>query len=213
MECGCHLDWDAHISKAVEGLQPHAVAELVRRRPDTRPKDSYSPINALRRSILGLKLAENLDERRGRFRAWKRATEMLPIIQHRYPDHRFDISILLRGIADRIIQQVGPELEISAARFRAGALSAKGLGLQVTRLLTPFLAIAAGCVVEEVWKLQDLVQVFVPVAAKIQVVMRKKEQEKEGLGLRMIYEEGDGRAEWHKGNLLRGEDLGCDVWE
>ncbi|KAI9764154.1 MAG: hypothetical protein M1840_008636 [Geoglossum simile] len=212
MECGCHLDWDAHISKAVEGLQPYAVSELVRRRPHETPKDSYSPINALRRTLLGLKLPRNLDERRERFRAWKHATEMLPIIHHRYPDHRFNASTLLRGIASAIIQHIGPELDISAARFRAGALSARGLALQVTRLLTPFLAIAAGCEFGEVSKLQDFVQALVPPAAKVEVVMGKREQEKEGLEVEMRCDEEDGRVEWRKEGTLEGADLRCEVW-
>jgi hypothetical protein len=213
VKCSCHIDYDAHILKATEALHAPALSELVRRRSNQTPKDAFSPINALRRLPLQSDVPKTLNGRRERLRTWSAMVEMLPIIQFRYPDHRFDVSQLLVGVADKIIWQLTPELTISAARFSMDALSAKGIYLQVRRLMMPYLAIAAGCSDQQVLRLEFLVRAFHPVAVGMECSASRKALAKEGLAIEIMCGDGNKKVAWAVEERVSISELDCQLWK
>ncbi|KAK0740376.1 hypothetical protein B0T18DRAFT_417827 [Schizothecium vesticola] len=93
-----------------------------------------------------------------------------------------------------------------------GALSAKGLQLQVRRLMLPYLAIAAGCTDQEVFRLEFLVRAFLPVAAGVECSVSRKAVAKEGLAIEIMCSDGNKKVAWAVEEGVSISELGCQVW-
>lgn len=197
MACGCRIDWDAHIVKAIEALHVSAVEKLVMERHSTEPvKDAFSRINALRRVLFGIDIPTTAGGRHARYAAWEKIRAMTPTLHRRVHHHRYDISILLRNLADRIMVNIADELEICNRRLLAGAVSVLGYIRRLKLVLEPFLAVAAGCQDVEIERLQSSLNERFPDRAGIAVRITRRAVAWEGLDIGIECENEDLRMPW-----------------